>query len=123
MPVKTKGLFVKYWLPVLIWMTLIFYLSGRPGKDIPALFPFQDIVFHFLAYLALAYFFGRALKNTNRGLSNASIFIYTFAFAICYALSDEFHQSFIPGRNTSAFDVFIDGLGVIPGALSHRWLR
>ena len=38
--------------------------------------------------------------------------------AVTYALSDEFHQSFVPGRNPSILDVFIfDGLGAAIGLL------
>lgn len=38
-------------------------------------------------------------------------------FVMLYAISDEFHQSFIPGRGASFKDVCIDTLGGISGIL------
>ena len=41
----------------------------------------------------------------------------TISIGILYAISDEFHQSFSPGRSPKVTDVYIDTLGVIVGAL------
>lgn len=109
--------FVKYWLAVLLWMGVIFYFSSLRGKDIPALFPLQDVLFHVIAYAALAYLFIRALKNTYPGLTPAKLIFFAVIFGIIYGLGDEFHQSFVPGRDASAFDVFIDTLGSFMGSL------
>ncbi|MBI2912042.1 MAG: VanZ family protein [Chloroflexi bacterium] len=35
------------------------------------------------------------------------------ALALLYAVSDEFHQSFVPNRTASVWDVVIDGCGVL----------
>ena len=43
--------------------------------------------------------------------------IMTIGIGILYAISDEFHQSFSPGRSPKVTDVYIDTLGVIVGAL------
>lgn len=43
--------------------------------------------------------------------------IMTISIGILYAISDEFHQSFSPGRSPKVTDVYIDTLGVIVGAL------
>jgi VanZ family protein len=40
--------------------------------------------------------------------------------SVVYAISDEFHQSFIEGRNGSPIDVAIDSVGIAAAAL---WLR
>lgn len=45
-------------------------------------------------------------------------FLLAFFIGALYALSDEFHQSFIDGRAMEAFDVMIDSAGVFLGALS-----
>jgi VanZ family protein len=112
--------FLIYWLVVLIWMGIIFYFSSLPGKDIPALFPGQDIVFHGMIYAALAYLFIRALKNTCPKLSMRKLIFFTMVSGIIYGLSDEFHQSFVPGRNASFFDLFIDTLGTFMGGIFYR---
>ena len=43
--------------------------------------------------------------------------IMTIGIGILYAMSDEFHQSFSPGRTPKVTDVYIDTLGIIVGAL------
>jgi len=42
--------------------------------------------------------------------------------AVAYALSDEYHQTFVPGRNGNLFDVMIDGVGACAAMLLHWWL-
>lgn len=103
-------------------MGVIFYAGSIPGKDVPSLFPYQDIVFHFAIYLLLAFFFARALSRTNTGLSLAKIMIFTVVFAVFCGISDEFHQAFAPNRSVSGFDVFIDSLGALFGCLLFPWL-
>ncbi|MDD4941446.1 MAG: hypothetical protein PHE65_06060, partial [Candidatus Omnitrophica bacterium] len=51
----------RYWFPVLFFMGYIFYVSGQTGDDIPSLFAFQDVVFHFCIYALLGWSFARAL--------------------------------------------------------------
>ena len=122
MPTKRAIFFLKYWSPVLVCMGIIFYAGSIPGRDIPPLFPYQDIVFHFVIYLLLALFFSRALSKTNKNLSIARIFIFTVVFALFYGTSDEFHQAFVPNRTVSAFDVIIDTLGALSGGMLSTWL-
>ncbi|PIS33500.1 MAG: VanZ family protein, partial [Candidatus Omnitrophica bacterium CG08_land_8_20_14_0_20_41_16] len=75
------------------------------------------------AYLTLALFFSRALKNTSLGISGIKIVIFTFIFAVFYGISDEFHQYFVPYRDASAFDVLIDGFGGFLGSLLYICLK
>jgi len=112
--------FIKFWLPVLVCMGFIFYTSSIPGKDIPPLFPFQDVLFHAVIYTIMAYFFARALKNTNLQLSSPKIICLTVAFGILYGLSDEFHQIFVSERYASGWDLFFDGVGSFIGSLIFR---
>ena len=112
--------FVKFWLPILLWMGVIFYFSSLPGKDIPSLFPLQDVIFHITVYTLLAYLFSRALKNTYPKLTPARLVFLVVIFGIIYGLSDEFHQSFVAGRDASAFDLFIDTVGSFMGGIFYR---
>lgn len=114
------ALCIKFWLPVFIWMGVIFYLSSVPAKDIPLLFPFQDVLTHFVIYAILAYFFSRAIKNTYSGLALKNILYLTIIFGFSYGVSDEFHQLFVPGRSASGFDLFINSLGSFAGGLFCR---
>lgn len=123
MPTKRAISFLKHWLPVLCVMGVIFYASNTPGKDIPPLFPYQDIIFHFSVYLALSFLFSRALRKTKTNLLLAKIFIFAVVFTVIYGISDEFHQVFVPGRSASAFDVLIDTLGGLTGSSIFLWLQ
>lgn len=62
------------------------------------------------ALLAQAY-----LHGLGRGKSR-SIWI-AWIFTILYAITDEYHQSFVPGRNSRLFDIGIDSLGSLIGLL------
>lgn len=57
--------------------------------------------------------FLRALKNTSQNLSLLKILTITIFFCILYAISDEFHQAFVPGRYASSLDVLMDGVGSV----------
>jgi VanZ family protein len=111
---------INLWFPVLICMGLIFYFSSLPGSAIPHLFLFQNVVFHLLAYAALAYFFSRALKNTYAGLRLLKIIFFTVLFGMSYGITDELHQLFVPGRLSSVSDVFMDAVGSFLGSLLYR---
>ena len=112
---------IKLWLPLLAWMGFIFYLSSIPGRDIPSLFPYQDILFHTVIYAILAYFFARALKNTYPRLVSPKVIYITVIFGVIYGITDEFHQVFVPHRYASGLDLFIDGVGSFMGSLFYRW--
>lgn len=75
-----------------------------------------DLVFkkagHFLGYAGLAFLALRAVLDWQRPYLAAAILIFLFS------MSDEFHQTFIPGRNGTAVDVAID----MSGALTCLWL-
>ena len=105
------------WGLALVWMGLIFFLSAQP--DLPH--PDSDwlgLLFssgaHLFFYGVLALLLNWALSNGGRGLALA------FALALLYGISDEFHQSFVPGRVPDALDLACDGLGAAL-ALAAWW--
>jgi VanZ family protein len=118
-----QTLVLKFWLPVLACMGFIFYMSGVPGSDIPPLFPFQDIIYHFFLYSVLAYLFARALKNTSCDIRPFQLLFFSVLFSIFYGITDELHQAFVPGRCVSGFDIFINSSGGITGSSVYQWLK
>lgn len=46
------------------------------------------------------------------GIRNKSLFLLTILICVCFAASDEYHQSFVAGRGPSVKDVGIDSIGV-----------
>ncbi|MFZ2454044.1 MAG: VanZ family protein, partial [Trichococcus flocculiformis] len=73
---------------------------------------------HFTEYLILAILFLRTRKE--RGSSGRSA-LYALLFVFLYASSDEFHQSFIPGRGPAFTDVLIDTAGGLTGIILFEW--
>lgn len=102
------------WLPVFLWMGVIFWFSSIP--ELESGFPsFVDLVLRKLAhmgeYAVLALLTMRALgPQTER----AMIF-KTLLIGIGYAATDELHESYVDGREAAFTDVVIDGLGVLIG--------
>jgi len=90
------------------YMGLIFHLSSKPSLPIPPLFPYQDKLFHFTAYGILGFLLSSALPEKK---------IWVPALlASLYGISDEFHQSFVPGRSCDLLDWFADSFGAISGS-------
>lgn len=71
---------------------------------------------HFTIYLCLG---SVSVSLCNEYLPEKSLKCISIAEAICvsYAFSDEFHQSFIPGRSAELSDVFVDSAGALSGIL------
>ncbi|MDD5166322.1 MAG: VanZ family protein [Candidatus Omnitrophica bacterium] len=112
--------FIKYWLPVIIYAIFIFSVSSIPGTELPGLFKGQDIVFHILGYAVFAFLINRALREYFSWRSRLMRLSWVFVIAIIYALSDEFHQSFIPYRLASWKDIVSDGLGIFIASIFSR---
>jgi VanZ family protein len=138
---KFRG-FLIYWLPVLIWMTIIFSASSdrmsfsHSSRIIAPilhwLLPHLSdqsvlaVVFavrkaaHLTEYAILALLVWRALRKPNAG--NPRRWQWSHAgsallFVALYATSDEIHQAFVPTRQASVWDVLLDTLGGAFGLL------
>ena len=75
---------------------------------------------HFTEFAILAILFQRALGARRGAWLNA------LWLAMVYAVSDEWHQSFVPGRDALVADWIIDSIGAAAGlgiAASLRWMR
>jgi VanZ family protein len=94
---------------------LIFYFSHQPSLPIPMRFPHQDKLMHFSAYFLL----GALAANAFGGLPVKRRFWWALVFASAYGISDEFHQSFVPGRSVDFFDWAADTAGAWCGALTY----
>jgi VanZ family protein len=124
----TGGWTLKKWLwrwgPAVVVMAIIFVASNTPSRELPTL-GVWDFFFkkgsHMLGYglLAAAYV---------HGLSGSYRLSWRLLFAACglaflYAMTDEFHQLFTPGRTASFSDVLIDTCGAMLGAVAARFFN
>jgi hypothetical protein len=104
---------VGLWLPVFAWAALIFALSSVP--DLGTGLGGWDLVLRKLAHAGEYAVLGALLQRAVRRPGLA------FALGVAYAISDELHQSFVPGRLGSPLDVALDAAGVAVGVLLlHR---
>ena len=100
---------VPRWFPAIFFMTVIFTFSSQPGDHLPSFwgwdYPLKKMS-HSIGYglLALSYFHFLRYNKKQYWLA--------WLMTLAYAATDEFHQSFVSGRNASIFDVLIfDGFG------------
>ena len=117
---RPVGRFLR-WLPAILVMATIFILSSIPSQELPK-FGFWDTLVkkggHVMGYGLLALSFWFAMKWERKWIWLA--FLYT----VLYALSDEFHQSFVPGRHPSWLDALvIDNGGAVLALLAARLFR
>jgi VanZ family protein len=130
--------FLKYWLPVLIWLGFIVVGSTdlmsaertsriiapvlhwlNPDISAQAIAQVQLFVrkfAHVTEYALLAMLSWRALRGgTSLRASRLVEFILVWTGCAILAATDEFHQSFVPSRTASPIDVMIDICGALIG--------
>ncbi|GAB4429868.1 MAG: VanZ family protein [Bacteroidia bacterium] len=137
-----RSVFLTHWLPLLCWMGLIFLLShqdktesnrtsewllwilDRLGID-PEVFREQGgrlllrKLAHFTEYAVL---YPLAFRVVVRYVALPRALWMTLLGCAVYAASDEWHQSFVPGRGPTPWDVLIDTCGATCSML-FVWLR
>lgn len=110
-PVSPLAILVARWVPVALWMGVIFTFSSAtslpqaPNDLIDAIVKKGA---HFGEFAVLATLVHRALSAGGR---TWLAILGSLAFAVAYAISDELHQTLVPGRHPSIVDVGIDTLG------------
>lgn len=111
---------LKRWGPSLLLMAIIFILSSQsdiPGPPDPLLDRILKKSAHAIGYgmLAISYAWALAGSGVRRVVSLA------LCLTILYAISDEWHQTFVPNRFGSPLDVLIDTVGASIGL--YVWQR
>ena len=127
------------WLLVVLWMALIFYLSHQPAtksnglskgateiilETVEKVAPDVDVNkgnfnhilrknAHFFAYLVLGILVANGLRRS--GVIGYRAIGIAILICILYAISDEVHQLFVPGRGGQVKDVLIDSAGAVVG--------
>ena len=96
-------------------MAAIFYVSSIP--DISLTEPLA-ISGHSLAYGALAVLVVRALAGGLPRRVGVRVAATAMLITVLYGVSDEWHQSFVPGRIASAYDVLTDAIGALAGTIA-----
>ena len=110
-------------LPVTLVMGVIFFLSHQPGGSfsLPKIINI-DKVLHCLLYAVLGLTALWALPPQFRQQRPVLAGVGVMLFCLFYGITDEWHQSFIPGRSCDIFDVMADASGgVLAGVCGWGW--
>jgi VanZ family protein len=94
-------------------MAAIFYVSSLSQPPLPP--GFGDKPSHSLAYTGLAVTIVRALVRGLPARVGAGAGLGAVLLTIAYGVTDEFHQSFVPGRSMDVYDLFADAIGAMIG--------
>lgn len=106
------------WLPLFIWMGIIFWLSSIPKLEVaedPVINFITRKLGHITEYGVLFLLFNRAFEGRRPVLS--------FLLSFLYGVSDEIHQIFVPLREGAPTDVIVDSIGSILGWLVAHWRK
>lgn len=135
------------WAAVILWMALIFYFSAQVAEQsdrlsegitekivaaIGKINPDAKFVVesmnhlvrkyaHFFVYLVLGVLMVNAFRSS--GIPGCKGIIAALAVCVLYAVSDEIHQLFVPGRSGQFTDVLIDSAGAAIGAFITVMIR
>jgi VanZ family protein len=106
--------FIRWKLPAILWGATILTLTSYPKLEIPDIgFNAIDKVAHLGVYFIFGFLIIRALAEGRA--QTLRDYIKTSLFGICFALFDELHQLFIPGRCCEAWDAVADIIGIFLG--------
>ena len=112
---------MKYWIPPLLYMALIFAISSMKQPPLP-MPEFEwltiDKLYHFIEYAILGGLLTRAfVKASPSVIPSRFAWHAAVVLSILYGASDEWHQTFVPGRFATFADWVADVLGSIAGVL------
>lgn len=100
-------------IPFIIATIVIFWVSHQPKIELPDVGIFStDKILHFIVYFCYTILFITFLIG-NFKLNTRKIIIIALIYSIFFAISDEIHQSFIPGRDASIYDFIADCIGIL----------
>jgi len=109
---STRVLSYKYL--ALIYALLIFVVSAVPSITPPTFgFVLEDKILHFIEYSIFSVLLFLAFFTSRKEFLKKHVFLISSLIGIAYAVSDELHQKFVPGRSCEFFDFLADSLGII----------
>jgi VanZ family protein len=123
-PARPAAVLAGYWLPVILWMLLILFLSGRSdfgrqpnpvtGEPVRTTFTLAKML-HLVEYGVLAAVLFRATTAAGGGvgLRPGRAAVWVVLIATAFGAADELRQSFVPAREPRLADVAIDGCGAV----------
>jgi len=110
------------WMITIFIAIIIFYVSSLTfTPSILRGFPWKSVAYHFYAFFFLSAFLLVSLMQGKP--KNKNLIYLVFIIAIIYAISDEFHQLFVPSRAFAVSDILTDSAGILFAGLIYSWLN
>jgi VanZ like protein len=107
--------------PPLLVMATIFFLSAQTSSGEHTFF---DLLLrklgHITEYAVLTLCWWRAVRGLGLARDNRTAIVLAVSISLTYAVTDEFHQTFVQGRHGTPVDVLIDAIGMTLAALYAR---
>ena len=102
---------IRFWIPVFLWSAIISCLSSIPAEYFPQI-PVQhvDKMVHFIEYAVLGWLLIRAFKHSRPGVGDVVLVAVSIILIMAFAMSDEWHQTFVRGRVGDFSDVVLDAI-------------
>lgn len=115
---KQRPLFKPSLILVLLWLGTIWIMSSIPSANLPSIKIFSsDKIAHFGVYFILGLLLNRWLRA--KGFSRKTVML-VYALLFLNAALDEWHQTFIPGRSVSLWDLLANFSGIMAARLTLR---
>jgi len=106
--------------PLILYAALIFGVSSIPKLPTPDIgITFIDKIAHFLEYAVFIILALRAFVQPPIAAKGYRLYLIGMLAALVYAVADEYHQSYVPGRTADWYDVVADSLGIWCGAMGY----
>ena len=117
---------VFYWLPVFLWMGIIFLASSIPSQGMPKLTDYwlfwAHRFGHMVEYSILGILWLRAYNYSHQPARHDLKPVLLLSVGILlFGLADEWHQSFVPGRMQQLLDSVFDMICGTIGMLVYRF--
>ncbi len=112
------------WGTVALWAAVLFLLSSMSDPG-PGSIEVNDKLVHFVLYAVLGVTLSHARtsgRSDDRAEGHGMIAHWIMISAgVAYGASDEWHQSFVPGRDPDVRDLLADSVGVVAGYMAGLW--
>ncbi len=115
---------LRYWLPVVVYVTVIFAVSSIANLSPPVKWDNADKLAHLSEYTALGFLLARAFDGTHVLSSRLANVLLAVVAGFLTGLLDELWQIHVPGRVSSHLDFMADCAGIVIGQLFYAlWAR
>ena len=100
-------------MPFVALSVAFFWMSSVPDITVPELgFDWQDKLLHSVAYFVYGSCTVLLVVGWSQNERTVKTIAWAFTIAAIFAMLDEYHQSFVPGRDGSLADAFADFVGI-----------